>query len=76
MNLVPIGLYGDVSGDSHMREVKGEQAESLTFFMYEELDAFRRAQAGGTHHVALVYGNVSDEILKFGKIMGWNVVKI
>lgn len=43
VNLVPEGLYGDVSGDSHMREVKGEQAEELTFFMYEEIDAFRRA---------------------------------
>lgn len=43
INLVPKGLYGDVSGDSHMREVEGQEAEKLTFFMYEELDAFRRA---------------------------------
>lgn len=34
------------------------------------------SEAGGTHHVALVYGNVEDEIQKFGKIMGWEVVKI
>jgi hypothetical protein len=39
VNLVPKGLYGDVSGDSHMREVE----EELSFFMYEEIDAFRRA---------------------------------
>jgi len=39
VNLVPRGLYGDVSGDSHMRDVD----EDLTFFMYEEIDAFRRA---------------------------------
>ncbi len=43
VNLVPKGLYGDVSNDVHMREVEGDQAEKLTFFMYEELDAFRRA---------------------------------
>ncbi|MDD3840557.1 MAG: amidohydrolase family protein [Clostridia bacterium] len=43
INLVPKGLYGDVSDDSHMREVEGEQADKLTFFMYEEIDAFRRA---------------------------------
>lgn len=43
INLIPKGLYGDVSGDSHMREVDGEEAEKLTFFMYEEIDAFRRA---------------------------------
>ncbi len=43
VNLVPRGLYGDVSGDHHMREVDGREAESLSFFMYEEIDAFRRA---------------------------------
>ena len=43
VNLVPAGLYGDVSGDPHLREVGGAEAEGVTFFMYEELDAFRRA---------------------------------
>lgn len=40
VNLVPKGLYGDVSGDRNMGEVEGEE---LTFFLYEEIDAFRRA---------------------------------
>ncbi|HOJ10523.1 MAG TPA: amidohydrolase family protein [Clostridiales bacterium] len=43
VNLIPRGLYGDVSGDSHMREVDGTESEKLTFFMYEEIDAFRCA---------------------------------
>jgi hypothetical protein len=43
VNLIPKGLYGDVSGDGHMREISGEEAGKLTFFMYEEIDAFRRA---------------------------------
>ncbi len=43
INLVPRGLYGDVACDRHMREVGGAAAARLTFFMYEELDAFRRA---------------------------------
>lgn len=43
VNLVPKGLYGDVSGDKNMAEVEGEEAERLTFFLYEEIDAFRRA---------------------------------
>jgi len=48
VNLVPKGLYGDVSDDKHMREVEGEQADALSFFLYEEIDAFRRAaQATG-----------------------------
>jgi predicted TIM-barrel fold metal-dependent hydrolase len=43
VNLVPKGLYGDVSGDKNMREVSGAEAESITFFLYEELAAFRQA---------------------------------
>jgi hypothetical protein len=43
INLVPRRLYGDVSGDKNLREVDGPDAERLTFFMYEELDAFRQA---------------------------------
>ncbi len=43
INLVPRGLYGDVSDDKHMREVDGEQADAMSLFLYEEIDAFRRA---------------------------------
>jgi predicted TIM-barrel fold metal-dependent hydrolase len=43
INLVPPGLYGDVSVDAHMREVNTEEGERLTFFLYEELWAIRRA---------------------------------
>jgi predicted TIM-barrel fold metal-dependent hydrolase len=43
VNLVPPGLYGDVTGDPHMREVTSEAGARLSFFMYEELWAFRRA---------------------------------
>ena len=51
VNVVPRGAYGDVSGDVHMREVSGAEAEKLTFFLYEEIDAFRRvADAVGLTH--------------------------
>ncbi len=43
VNVVPKGLYGDVSGDKNMREVEGAEAEKLSFFLYEELEAFRQA---------------------------------
>jgi len=43
INIVPAGLYGDVSDDPHMREVTGEEADRLSFFMYEEVLAFRAA---------------------------------
>jgi predicted TIM-barrel fold metal-dependent hydrolase len=56
VNIVPRGIYGDISGDKHMREVNGQEAERLTFFMYEELDAFRRA----AHAVKLSAREVED----------------
>ena len=56
INLVPQGMYGDVSADNHMREVEGGAAEELTFFMYEELDAFRRAARA----VKLRAGDIED----------------
>ena len=43
VNVVPPGLYGDIAGDPNMRECPKEDAGSLTFFFYEEIDAFRRA---------------------------------
>ena len=43
INVVPKGLYGDVSADPNMREVSGAEAEELTFFMYEELRSFKKA---------------------------------
>ncbi len=43
VNLVPKGLYGDVSCDSHMREVDYPEADNITFFAYEELLSFKKA---------------------------------
>ncbi len=43
INLIPPGLYGDPSQDPHLREVSAEEAKSITFLMYEEIDAMRRA---------------------------------
>ena len=43
INLVPKGHYGDVSDDKHMREVEAKESEKLSFFLYEEIEAFRIA---------------------------------
>ena len=43
VNLVPPGLYGDISGHKNMRAVHELQADKLTFFLYEELAAFQQA---------------------------------
>jgi hypothetical protein len=43
VNLVPRGLYGDVSEDPNMDELDGAEGDRLTLFLYEEIAAFRRA---------------------------------
>jgi len=43
INLVPPGLYGDVSADPNMREVSGEEGKTLTFFLYMEALAMKTA---------------------------------
>lgn len=32
------------------------------------------SRVGGTHHLALVYGDVATDIARFGELMGWKIV--
>lgn len=43
VNLVPPGIYGDLSDDKNMDTVSEAEAEQLTFFLYEEIKAFKQA---------------------------------
>ncbi|HHT65848.1 MAG TPA: amidohydrolase family protein [Clostridiales bacterium] len=43
VNLVPRGLYGDVSDDPNMDELDPPESDQLTFFLYEEIEAMRQA---------------------------------
>jgi predicted TIM-barrel fold metal-dependent hydrolase len=53
INVVPCGLYGDVSGDKQMRET---DESHITLFISEELLAFRRA----AEKLGLTKEDVSD----------------
>jgi len=68
INLVPKGLYGDVSGDKNMREVSSSEAEKLTFFLYEEilafLDAARKTELCPVDMEKVFYSNASALIEK------------
>lgn len=66
INLVPRGLYGDVSGDRNMREVDGAEAEQLSFFLYEEMRAMKAAvnELGlGTNDVQDIFCNNAAALL-------------
>lgn len=43
INEIPQGSLGDVSGDSHMREIPYPEAEKISFFIYEEILSCKRA---------------------------------
>lgn len=43
INLVPRGLYGNVSGDKNMRELESREGDALSFFLYEEIKAMKEA---------------------------------
>ena len=43
INEIPEGSLGDVSADPHMREIPSPEGDRITFFIYEEIDACRRA---------------------------------
>jgi len=70
INLVPPGLYGDISGDKHMREAAVGEADELTFFLYEEIDALRRAatRAGLTRSETdcIFFGNARRMLSELG----------
>ncbi|GAK59380.1 aminotransferase class-III [Candidatus Vecturithrix granuli] len=63
INLVPQGLYGNVSGDKNMREVAGDEATRLTFFMYEEILAFKRA----AERTGMTSSDINDIFYNNGK---------
>jgi len=70
VNLVPPGLYGDVSGDPHMREVSAEEGERLSFFLYEQLYAFRcAAEAVGLSRADIedVFYNTATKIIAMAR---------
>ena len=55
-NLIPKGMYGDVSGEKHMRELEKDAAEKLTFIIYEEISAFLEA----TRRTGLARADIED----------------
>lgn len=56
VNLVPPKMYGDISFDPHMDEVSEEEGKNLTYFMYEEILAMKKA----TTNIGLGKDDVED----------------
>jgi L-arabinose isomerase len=84
VNLAPLGdgkytlIYSlvdmlEISGEDKMQNsIHGWFEPSISIADYLE----RYSILGGTHHAALVYSGSGKEIDEFGKMMGWDVVRI
>ena len=59
-NVVPRGLYGDVSGEAHMRET---DEKDVTLMIYEQIRAFKRCAA----ELKLTDGQVEDVMFRNAK---------
>ena len=76
----PDDTYSLIVAPIVMQEVVGEDKMSDSVHGWfkppmsvaDFLGAYSRA--GGTHHSALVYGNVVDDMVRWGKLMQWNTV--
>lgn len=76
----PDDRYSLIVAPVVMQELKGEDrmADSIHgwFKAPRSVGEFlaEYSRLGGTHHSALVYGKVAEEILDWGKLMRWNAV--
>lgn len=77
------GRYSLVLAEVNMLEVKGKDnmAESVHGWFSPKNCAIseflqKYSMAGGTHHLALVYGDVLEELQVFGNILKFEVVTI
>jgi L-arabinose isomerase len=70
--VVPVEML-DVNGQDNMQDTVRGWFKPL-MELQEFLPAYSRL--GGTHHSALVYGDVKADIMRFGEIMGWDVKTI
>jgi len=70
--IAPVTML-DVAGQDNMADmVHGWLRPAAP--IAEFLETFSRF--GGTHHSALVYGDVADDVARFGKLMGWSVIRL
>ena len=84
VDLAPVGegLYSLITAPVEVLDIVGENKmqNSIHGWIRPTVPVpeflTRYSRLGGTHHTALVYGDVEDEIMMFGRMMGWKVSKI
>lgn len=68
INEIPMGSLGDVSADPHMREIPYPEADKITYFIFEEIAACKKAadKLGLTRkNIDDIFYNTSARIFKY-----------
>ncbi|MBI2843459.1 MAG: hypothetical protein HYX78_08675 [Armatimonadetes bacterium] len=68
--VAPVRMLDAQKEDRMSDTIRGWASPSMPVDQF--LSAY--SYAGGTHHSALAYGDVTEEVAGFGEIMGWDVV--
>ena len=67
--LAPVAMLG-VEGEDNMTDlIRGWFRPAMP--VADFLESYSRL--GGTHHSALVYGDATEDLARFGELMGWDV---
>ncbi|MCL4377559.1 MAG: hypothetical protein M1479_01510 [Actinobacteria bacterium] len=81
VDIAPIGEnYNLILSSIRMLKIKSEIIDTISgwFRPKDSINEFLEnySEYGGTHHAAIVYGDVLEELKDFGKILGLNVIVI
>jgi L-arabinose isomerase len=84
VNLSPSygGTYTMIAAKGSIAEIGEEDKMALSVHGWykpeKDIPDFleKFSSAGGTHHSVMIYGSVKEEVIKFGKLMGWNIVDL
>ena len=69
--IISTGQMQDIEGKDKLKKgIHGWFKPSMPLETFLE----QYSTNGGTHHIALVYDTDIDELINFGRIMGWNVI--
>ncbi|MFB3902917.1 MAG: hypothetical protein ACE15E_05645 [Acidobacteriota bacterium] len=68
----PVTMLDVPGGDAFQDSVRGWFRPKMSVESFLE----EYSRNGGTHHLALVYGNVARELQKWGQLMGWKTVAL
>lgn len=70
--LSPVHMLGEMYADSFKEGIRGWMKTAMPISDFLE----KYSEVGGTHHIAIVYGQHLEALKTFGKIMSWDTIEL